>query len=374
LDALGIPRSWVNNRGFSKSELKAIHRGEDIPDVNRDYQGFIDFKNRYFPNTTPIIPNGIIEPPPQSQELSPQGVFDPNAPGVCSGWTTRLWVGSEARITNKGGDLKLRTGPSISASVITKMPVGYKFVVIGGPKCVDGYTWWNIQGSMGTGWSVEVADKYWWIAPMRDYVPPEPAPVPTKKSPSAEEISPEQTVLPEVAKPSKTYYEKTGSEISTCEGQIGEQHYTWYQSAWIWIVQKFSAKPVVAADRFREGQCTWHVTKEREDATEWLPSSGADAHTWDDWAIHEDQGALWGIHVDHKPQAGDIAVWEKSCGGGYSTYGHVAYVTGVRGNIVVVNEANRNGNGKVYYGSEYEIMPYSCMKFLHRPTVFEIKP
>jgi surface antigen len=54
LDALGIPRSWIDNKGFSDSQLSTISRGADIPDVNRDYSGLIAFKNVYFPNTTPF--------------------------------------------------------------------------------------------------------------------------------------------------------------------------------------------------------------------------------------------------------------------------------------------------------------------------------
>jgi hypothetical protein len=57
LDALGIPRSWINNKGLSDLQLQTISRGPDIPDVNRDRAGFDAFKARYFPNTTPIVPS-----------------------------------------------------------------------------------------------------------------------------------------------------------------------------------------------------------------------------------------------------------------------------------------------------------------------------
>ena len=56
LDALGVPRSWIDNKGLSDSQLRAISQGADIPDVNKDYSGFIAFKNAYFSNTTPIAP------------------------------------------------------------------------------------------------------------------------------------------------------------------------------------------------------------------------------------------------------------------------------------------------------------------------------
>jgi surface antigen len=55
LDALGISRTLINNKGFSDTDLLTISKGSDIPDVNRDYSGFMNFKDVYFPNTIPII-------------------------------------------------------------------------------------------------------------------------------------------------------------------------------------------------------------------------------------------------------------------------------------------------------------------------------
>lgn len=58
LDALGIPRSLIDNKGQSYAELEEIHLGADIPDVNRNYRGFVEFKDKYFPDTSPIKPGG----------------------------------------------------------------------------------------------------------------------------------------------------------------------------------------------------------------------------------------------------------------------------------------------------------------------------
>jgi len=54
LDALGISRTQINNRGYSDSDLNTIPRGADIPDVDRDYSGFKNFKNSYFPSALSI--------------------------------------------------------------------------------------------------------------------------------------------------------------------------------------------------------------------------------------------------------------------------------------------------------------------------------
>jgi hypothetical protein len=57
LDALGITRSRINNKGHSYSDLELIPLGPDIPDVNRDPTGFQAFKMQYFPNLKPIVPS-----------------------------------------------------------------------------------------------------------------------------------------------------------------------------------------------------------------------------------------------------------------------------------------------------------------------------
>jgi hypothetical protein len=62
LDALGISRDQIDNKGFSDNELGTIPRGADIPDVERDRAEFDDFKNRYFPDADPIMPPLDFDP------------------------------------------------------------------------------------------------------------------------------------------------------------------------------------------------------------------------------------------------------------------------------------------------------------------------
>jgi hypothetical protein len=52
-----------------------------------------------------------------------------------------------------GYGLRLRTGPGLGYSVITTLSEGTQMTVIDGPVQADGYTWWKITGSPGTGWS-----------------------------------------------------------------------------------------------------------------------------------------------------------------------------------------------------------------------------
>lgn len=109
LDALGVSQNDVNNRGFSESDLRTIPLGDDIPDVNRYYSGFMAFKNEVFPNTVPIDGNQSAqsstsssqdensqhesagqssgEQPKREQESSGDWDVTPDPPPSQGGWT-----------------------------------------------------------------------------------------------------------------------------------------------------------------------------------------------------------------------------------------------------------------------------------------------
>jgi uncharacterized protein YgiM (DUF1202 family) len=53
-------------------------------------------------------------------------------------------------------NLNLRSSPSTSGNVIAVMVSGTSATVIGGPQNVDGYTWWRLSSSYGTGWAVSL--------------------------------------------------------------------------------------------------------------------------------------------------------------------------------------------------------------------------
>jgi len=73
--------------------------------------------------------------------------------GLDQSFKTKTY-GKEITVANTSGmGINLRSGPSISYSVITGLPEGTKMYVIDGPVLADGYTWWQITGTAGTGWS-----------------------------------------------------------------------------------------------------------------------------------------------------------------------------------------------------------------------------
>lgn len=60
----------------------------------------------------------------------------------------------EVTVANTSGiGVKLRSGPGLTYNKITALPEGTKMYVIDGPVQADGYTWWQITGTPGTGWS-----------------------------------------------------------------------------------------------------------------------------------------------------------------------------------------------------------------------------
>ncbi|MCC6674242.1 MAG: SH3 domain-containing protein [Thermomicrobiales bacterium] len=61
-----------------------------------------------------------------------------------------IQVGSTVRTTT---NLRLRVTASTSGTTITTMPTGTLGTVIGGPVSANGYTWWQLQTALGTGWA-----------------------------------------------------------------------------------------------------------------------------------------------------------------------------------------------------------------------------
>jgi hypothetical protein len=117
-------------------------------------------------------------------------------------------------------------------------------------------------------------------------------------------------------------------------------------------------------------ECTEFVQKVRPDALCWLRKEFAHAKFWDDDAETLGKGI---VDVDTIPRAGDIVVWNETCGGAYKTFGHVAIVTkvttGTNGQTKIdVDQANRDGDGK-FSSDAGLLVNINCMKFIHEPIV-----
>jgi uncharacterized protein YgiM (DUF1202 family) len=66
--------------------------------------------------------------------------------------STKFQLGDAVRVSS---GVNLRASPGTSGSIVRVLPAGTTGTVIGGPTAANGYTWWNIQTPLGTGWAVE---------------------------------------------------------------------------------------------------------------------------------------------------------------------------------------------------------------------------
>ena len=82
-------------------------------------------------------------------------------------------------------------------------------------------------------------------------------------------------------------------------------------------------------DGYTPGNCTWYVSS----LCPWIPLDLGNADTW----LANAKAA--GLTTTQTPAVGAVACWEADSGGAGAD-GHVAYVTGISGGLVVVTEMN----------------------------------
>jgi hypothetical protein len=81
--------------------------------------------------------------------------------------TPRLAVGLSGQVT-PGLPKTLRSQPgTVGGSVaIGQMPGGSAFQVVGGPQCISGIWWWQVQYANMVGWTGEGQNGVYWLAPV----------------------------------------------------------------------------------------------------------------------------------------------------------------------------------------------------------------
>ena len=91
---------------------------------------------------------------------------EPNVPaGNCQGAPPpRLSVGGRGRVT-PGLPNKIRSAPSTGAPQTGSIPGEGVFSVLSGPRCVDGYLWWQVEYEGVTGWTANGGDGEYWVEP-----------------------------------------------------------------------------------------------------------------------------------------------------------------------------------------------------------------
>jgi hypothetical protein len=77
--------------------------------------------------------------------------------GVCPGWQSWMQVGYQGMVTDTPDNQRtaMRQLPTVNSNALLYLPDNYVFDVIGGPQCIDGFTWWQITTQGQIGWSAE---------------------------------------------------------------------------------------------------------------------------------------------------------------------------------------------------------------------------
>lgn len=64
-----------------------------------------------------------------------------------------LAVGMRVVVSTGGGRLNLRAEPGTSSDIVTPLENGTELTIVGGPQTAGGFTWWEVEGATGRGWS-----------------------------------------------------------------------------------------------------------------------------------------------------------------------------------------------------------------------------
>lgn len=360
LDALGIPRSWVNNRGLSNADLKAIHQGTDVPDVNRDPSGFAAFKVQFFPNTSPITPNGQapqdLPNVPNGGQLIPVPQGPTGSTGGCPNAPTMVKPGDiaiTADFSATDNSLNIRNNPNVNADIVGQIPIGGQFTIIAGPKCKNKIRWYEVGYNGIDGWSAEVSEDGQYNYVPNGYLP---GPNTSAGNPALSNNPQAQDTQPPVPQ------QNPGMQNFVDPNTVVPTQSEKPKGIFCTILPLFCPTEVEARAKFDQDQCTWYAAGKRPDVLIWLPDHSADAKTWDSYARQYGISVTSGISTAEK---GDIVIFHP---GDYpwvdSTYGHVAYVESVNVADNSIHISEYNGLKKFNY-SERDVKVVPGMSFIH---------
>jgi hypothetical protein len=86
--------------------------------------------------------------------IAAQSLAFAQSDGACPGFNSRLSFGMTARVT-PGAANNVRSGAGRNFDRIGQIPAGGVFVVLAGPMCADGFTWWQVEYDGLVGWTTE---------------------------------------------------------------------------------------------------------------------------------------------------------------------------------------------------------------------------
>lgn len=87
--------------------------------------------------------------------------------------TPRLIVNNPARVL-PGNVMNLRDQPTTGSAIISQIPASAILNILDGPRCADGYNWWQITYLTRTGWVAEGDSQEYWLEGVTQAVAPLP--------------------------------------------------------------------------------------------------------------------------------------------------------------------------------------------------------
>ncbi|MBZ0274703.1 MAG: SH3 domain-containing protein [Anaerolineae bacterium] len=79
----------------------------------------------------------------------------------------RLAIGSWGRVSPEPGPANnVRAQPGRAGERVGELAAGDVFAVVDGPRCADGYVWWQVQSGDLIGWTAEGTDGEYWLEPL----------------------------------------------------------------------------------------------------------------------------------------------------------------------------------------------------------------
>jgi hypothetical protein len=105
-------------------------------------------------------------PMPQVTPLSPPTPVVGN--NECGDFPSIVQIGVTARSTVvDGSPLNVRDAPNVTTAQVARIvPENTRFQVVDGPRCADGYTWWQVRLQDGlVGWVAEAGSEFYFIEP-----------------------------------------------------------------------------------------------------------------------------------------------------------------------------------------------------------------
>jgi len=89
----------------------------------------------------------------------------PYPPGQCPPTHPTVFEPGELVQVSPGPPNNLRATPSVNGRVLGVLPAGTMVTVLSTPVCVDGFNWYNVQYTHGSGWTAEGDGTEYWLQP-----------------------------------------------------------------------------------------------------------------------------------------------------------------------------------------------------------------